>query len=160
MKDRFDLCEDSRPQKLPVYFSSKIKNRITEIYKHNQNSPTALGQWSQYIEGLKNYISNPVIAFDYTNRYAHYPNGAIHLVELNYDVSFITKSNGTDRYVYVYIFDINFKLDNFGLKDHIITENKQNNTMKNVNKIRLTETQLRSIIKECVKKVLRDQSLK
>ena len=139
MRNRYRLCEDARPQKLPVSVSSKIKNSIIEIYQHNQNNLTALGQWSEYIEGLISYISNPVIAFDYTNRYVHFPNGAIHLVEMNYDVSFITKSNNANAYIYVYIFDINFKLRDFGLKDPKITENKQYNIMNSTKKrIRLT----------------------
>ena len=152
MRNRYRLCEDARPQKLPVSVSSKIKNSIIEIYQHNQNNLTALGQWSEYIEGLISYISNPVIAFDYTNRYVHFPNGAIHLVEMNYDVSFITKSNNANAYIYVYIFDINFKLRDFGLKDPKITENKRYNIMNNTKKkIRLTEFDLHRIVKQVLK---------
>lgn len=145
------ILEDMRPQRLTVSISSKIKKSITDIYKCNQDNPTALSQWARYIESIRSYISNPTIAFDYANRYAHYPNGAIHLVEMNYDVSFITKSNNTNEYAYVYIFGIDFKLKDFGLVD----PSNMYESRKRTKKIRLTESEFHRLISKCVKKILK-----
>lgn len=150
MRNGYMLLEDTRPKRLTVSVSSKIKKSIAEIYKCNQDNPTALSQWARYIESIRSYISNPAIAFDYANRYAHYPNGAIHLVEMNYDVSFITKSNDTNEYAYVYIFGIDFKLKDFGLKDPTI----MNELRKKKGTVIVTESKLRSIIRETLRRVL------
>ena len=148
---RYGLYEDIRPRKLPVSVSSKIKKRLSEIYSYNQDNTIALNQLSEYVESIKDYISNPAIAFDYTHRYVHFPNGAIHLMELGYDVSFIVKSDNTNGQLFVYIFDINLNYENFGLRDPSnITEHKIHNIMSKKNIIRLTETQLHRVIRQCL----------
>lgn len=135
------LNEDKLPPKLQVIFSSKIIKKMDFIENFNQDNIDALSQWYYYIEGVKSYISNPSIAWDYTNRYSHFPNGAIHLKELNYDVMFIVKKNRN----YVYVFKIDLKPQEFGLKvpptleenresiiSRIITETINNYLKKNI----------------------------
>lgn len=156
MRNGYMLLEDTRPKRLTVSVSSKIKKSIADIYKYNQDNPTALSQWVRYIESLRRYISNPAIAFDYANRYVHYPNGAIHLVEMNYDVSFITKSNDANEFSYVYIFGMDFKLKDFGLKNPTI----MNESCKKKKAVIVTEFQLRSIISECVSRLYEIQRKK
>ena len=75
MKERHSLKEDKLPPKLFVIFSSNIQSKINAIDNHNNNNE-CLSNWYEYIEGLKRYISNPAIAFDYTNRFSTFPNGA------------------------------------------------------------------------------------
>ena len=151
------LIEDKLPPKLPVVFSSKISNQINVIYACNQNNTDALSQWDEYIEGLKSYISNPVIAWDYNNRYVHFPNGAIHLMDLGYDVSFIVKTNQTTNENYVYVFMLNLKPEEFGLKVPS-KGNSQitcNTNISNKKLIRLTEQDLHRIVRESVNRILR-----
>ena len=110
------LIEDKLPPKLPVSFSAEVRKEINDIYAYNQNNIDGIYQWNEYIDGLKSYISNPVIAWDYNHRYAHFPNGAIHLMDLGYDVSFIVSTNRTTNKNYVYVFMLNLKPEEFGLK--------------------------------------------
>ena len=113
------LCqinEDRLPQKLSVVLSTTIRQEMDAIYAYNQNNTDGLRQWYEYIDGMESYISNPVIAWDYINRYAHFPNGAIHLMDLGYDVSFIVSTNRTTNENYVYVFMLNLKPEEFGLK--------------------------------------------
>ena len=58
------LNEDKLPQRLPVVSSKKINAEITAIETYNQNNREGLSQWRDYLNGLNNYISNPVIAWD------------------------------------------------------------------------------------------------
>ena len=97
------LNEENLPPKLPVSFSAEIRNNINLIKDYNQNNRDALYQWGEYIDNLKNYISNRKIAWDYANRYVHFPNGAVHLVELGYDVTFIVSIDRTRNVNYVYV---------------------------------------------------------
>ena len=69
------LIEDKLPPKLPVIFSAKISKQIKAIYAKNQDNAEAISQWDKYIDGIKGYISNPVIALDYTNRFQRLPRG-------------------------------------------------------------------------------------
>ena len=148
---QYRLYEDKRPRKLHVITSQKIDKRIDDIYTYNQDNIVAVRAWLEYIEDLEDYISNPAIAFDYTHRYVHFPNGAIHLMELGYDVSFIVKSDNTNGQLFVYIFDINLNYENFGLTDPSnITDHKIHNIMSKKTKIRLTETQLHRVIRQCL----------
>lgn len=133
------LCEEEKPKKLYISVSSRIRNNINNIYAFNQENFSSLSQWSEYLKNLENYISNPVIAFDYSNRLFHYPNGAIHLVEMGYDVTYITKTNNNGQ-VYVYIFKIDFKLNDFGLKDPELNE-------------KLNHQQVYNLLCECYRKL-------
>lgn len=150
--------------KLPVYLSSSITQNINRIIDNNKNNPNAVSQWLEYIENLKSYISNPTIAFDYANRYEHYRNGAIHLVELEYDVTYIVKTNNYGQ-TYIYIFNLNLNAAKFGLKVPMINTVKQTNTQQvntnhNNGKIKehlqrrisqiITETIRTYISKECI----------
>ena len=110
------VSEDKLPQKLSVITSPKISKQIEVIDNYNQNNIDALSQWNEYIEGLKSYISNRSIAWDYNNKYPRFPNGAIHLEELGYDVTFIVKTSHITNRSYVYVFMLNLKPEEFGLK--------------------------------------------
>ena len=66
------LNEDRLPSKLFVGFSSKITNEIENIDDYNQNNIEGISHWHNYIDGIRSYISNPAIAFDYTNRYSRF----------------------------------------------------------------------------------------
>lgn len=112
------LYEDKRPKKLFVAFAPKISKEIELIdeYNYNKGNIEAISQWHDYIDGLIDYISTPIIALDYTNKYHHFPNGAIYLKELDYDVAFFTSPHKVTNKFYVYIFKVNLKPDKFGLK--------------------------------------------
>lgn len=110
------INEDKRPQKLSVGFSKELSELINDIYSCNQDNIDNLRQFAEYIEGLNNYIANPVIAWDYNGKYAHFPNGAVHLHELGYDVKFIIRNNKANHN-YVYVFNLSINLHNFSLKE-------------------------------------------
>ena len=75
MKEQYWLKEDRTLQKMSVSFSTELSQRIDDIIYYNRNNIDALSQWHNYLDGLVNYISNPVIAWDNMNRYQHFPNG-------------------------------------------------------------------------------------
>lgn len=143
------IYEDKRKPRLLVTVSPKIQQEINDIEYYNKDNTDALYQWYDYIKTLKNYISNPVIAFDNVNRYTHYPNGAVHLVELGFDVTFIVKNNERTNKTYVYIFRIELKPKEFGLD--IPTLNEQCFQKRT---LIISEFQLRRIIRETLKKFL------
>ena len=168
------LNEDKLPPKLPISFSAKISKQINAIYACNQDNTDALCQWDEYIEGLKSYISNRSIAWDYNNKYPRFPNGAIHLEELGYDVTFIVKTSHRTNRSYVYVFMLNLKPKEFGLKvppkrnnpttnnvvqnisvdsnGNYVSETTSNNSIKLIS---LTEQDLHWIVRKSVNKVLR-----
>ena len=107
--------------------------------------------WHDYLNGIMNYISNPAIAWDNTNRYIHFPNGATYIKDFDFNVGFTIRTNCNKSYVYV--FTINLKPEEFGLKvPPILNENKQHTSDKII--YRIKESQLRRIIKESIKQVL------
>ncbi len=110
------INEDKRPQKLSVGFSKKLSEQINSIYSCNQDNKDKLHQFTEYIESLKDYISNPVIAWDYNGKYTHFPNGTVCINELGYDVKFIVRTDKT-KHNYVCIFDLKINLHNFSLTD-------------------------------------------
>ena len=148
------LNEDILPQKLPVRFSSKIDVKISSIANYNQGNTDAISQWYEYIEGIKSYISNPAIAWDYTSRYPHFPNGAIYIRELGYEVAFIVKTNNKTNRNYVYVFKANLNPEEFGLR--VPPTLKKNRQSPN----RLTETYLCHIIEKSVKSALREHIIR
>ena len=145
------LYEDKLPSKLLVIFSKNIKNEIDIIDKYNQNNHEGLLQLHDYLDGIRNYISNPVIAWDYTNRCQHFPNGTRLLRDFDYNVGYTIKTNNQTQQAYVYIFMVNLKPEEFDLKvPPTLTENRQH--LHHI--YRINESQLRNIIKESIKKIL------
>jgi len=138
---RYYLKEDKRPCKIPVRFSNEVAEGINYIDWKNYNNTESITQLHNYIDGLISWMSNPVIAWDYLNKYQHSENGTTRIIEHGYDISY-RLTNDDDNNMYILILDININYDEFGL----IQENTQ---------IRhISESQLRRIIRESLKKVL------
>jgi len=112
---QYRLNEDRLPQKLHVVFSSKIRNRIDDIYTKNQNNVKALYQWFDYIDGIESYISNPTISWDNMGRYPNYNNERRFINDFDYNVGCIIKINSRTNLPYVYVFKVNLKPKEFGL---------------------------------------------
>lgn len=109
------LTENKRLTKLPIIFSDKVINKIDLIRDVNKGDDN-LYQLYEYIDGLKSYIANPVIAWDNVGKYRHNSKGETYLKELGYSVWFTIKTNKTSNVNYVYVFKIDFPLKKLGLK--------------------------------------------
>lgn len=105
------LNEDIKPSKIPVKFSIKISKRIENIYECNRVNEN-ISKWLDYIEWVRNYISNRSIAWDYANQHIKFPNGTRFISKFN--VGYSVKCDGQGVYVYVFMMDL--KTDDFGLK--------------------------------------------
>jgi len=147
------LFEDKLLSKLPVGFSTEIIEIINDINWYNRNNIVELIQWHDYLDGLVNYISNPVIAWDNTNRFQHSSNGKTHISELGYEVTFLVKTNKQTHQSYVYIMEMNLNTEKFGLEQPSLYETQYHNSHQKT-RIRLTESDLYWIIQECVNRVL------
>ncbi len=84
---QYQLYEDRLPSKLLVRFSYDISKKINTIDSYNQNNIGAVSQWYDYLDGIKSYLSNPVIAWDYTNRFSQFPNGARFIRDFDYNLT-------------------------------------------------------------------------
>lgn len=109
------LTEDKRLPKLPVIFSDKVIDKIDLIRDVNKGDEN-LYQLYEYIDSLKSYIANPVIAWDNVGKYRHNSTGETHIKELGYNVGFTIKTNQTTNTNYVYVFKIVFPLKKLELK--------------------------------------------
>ncbi len=63
------VFEDKLPPKLSVWFSRNINVQIAAIEAYNRNNVDGITQWRDYLRGIKDYLSNPVIAWDNMDRY-------------------------------------------------------------------------------------------
>ena len=108
------LFEDRLPSRFWVRFSSEIIKEIDAIDTNNQRNIEGLSQWYNYLDGIKSYLSNPAIAFDYANRYSKFPNGAIFNRDFNYNVAYVVKTDKHNQ-PYVYVFKVNLNPEEFGL---------------------------------------------
>lgn len=150
------LREDKRPSKLPVKFSPKIIAQIQAIENCNQNNKNAVFQWLDYIDGIRSYISNPAIAFDYADRFPQFPNGAKFINDFNYKAAFVVKTDKTATQSYVYVFMINLNLGQFGLKMPLTMMETFDAKSLNRKLIKLTEDDVCSIVRECVNMYLQE----
>ena len=116
MKKQYFLNEDKLLPKLSVRFSTKIINEIDAIDSFNQNNLDGLANWHDYLDGMRSYISNPVIAWDNTNSHHILPNGTRFISNFDYNVGYTIKTNNTTQQEYVYVFMANLKPEEFGLK--------------------------------------------
>lgn len=144
----YSLKEDNLPSKIPVRFSSKIDKDINEIKTYNKYNIDAISQWIEYLEDIKKYISNPVIAFDYTNRFIKFPNGTKYIRDFGYNVGYSIIADGINEQPCVYVFMVNLKTEEFGLKrPPVIQESKKKR------QIVIKESQLHSIIHKTIRRL-------
>ena len=136
---RQSLKEDKPLPKLPVLFSAKIMDTINKVKIKNSNCPEKLLQWYDYIDSIKSHISNPVIAWDNTNRFRQFPNGAKFVSDFDFNIGYVIKTNKQTQQNYVYV------MVNLKIQDYDLNENK--------NLIRISETEFKQIITESVKNV-------
>ena len=128
-----NINEDKKPQKLDVTYSTEIAEKILQISEYNKNKKEELAEWYNDIEGLRSYISNPSIAWDYNGKCKQTTNGALHLKELGHEVSYSIKTDKNTGKNYVYIFKLDLKPDEFGLDiPSDLKESKQNITFNNL----------------------------
>ena len=146
------LNEDWYVPKLPVKFSNKINNMIRLIESYNEDDFQSLSNWTDYLISVKDYISNRVIAWDYNSKHIRFPNGTFFIRDFGYNVGYTIKTNKQNQ-TYVYVFMMNLKPEEFGLKVPTkLEENKQ--ICKLPKRICLTESQLKYIIKETIIRIL------
>ena len=152
MKRRL-IKEDNLSSNLPVHFSSKITKEINAISVYNQNNIEGISQWSDYLDGVRSYMSKSVIAWDYTNRYPRLRNGGRFIKDFDYNVGYTIINDNTTGLPFVFVFMMNLKPEEFGLKvPQPLGESYKNKPSKRV--YRLTESQLHTIIGEVIKEFL------
>ncbi len=169
---KFVLKEDKPPIRLPVVFSPAINKEIESIDEYNQPLGDALDEWNDYLEGIRDYLSYAKIAFDYANRFRRLPNGCPFIEDFGYNVGYSVKTSKRTHRAYVYVFMINLRTEEFGLKippkvpmnisgeriataatpfgygADYVSENR------NPHKLIISESRLRKIIAESIRKVL------
>ena len=110
------LNEGNKSSTLYVALSPEILKEMDAIYAYNQNNVKGLYKWYSYIEEVTNHISNRSIAWNYTNRLRQERNGAITLNDFDYNVTYAVKISKRTHRAYVYVYKIDLKLEEFGLK--------------------------------------------
>lgn len=116
MKRKFKLYEDKDTYKFTVVLSPKINKDMDVIYDINQNKTKELRKWYTYIDEVKEYVSKREIAWNYNKRNIKFPNGTYFIKDFDYNVGYTIKSDKTTHNPFVYIFMINLKPEEFGLK--------------------------------------------
>lgn len=142
---QYQLYEDRLPSKLLVRFSYDISKKINTIDSYNQNNIGAVSQWYDYLDGIKSYLSNPVIAWDYTNRFSQFPNGARFIRDFDYNVGYTIKTNNTTNQPYVYVFMVNLKPEEFGLE---VPSNVSENVQRHIS--RIVSESINNLVREII----------
>ena len=109
------LREDKLPSNLLVNFSSKITKKINAIGAYNRQNGAALTQWSEYLDGMKSYLSKSVIAWDNMNRYPRLRNGGRFIGDFGYNVGYTIINDSATSQPLIYVFMANLKPQEFGL---------------------------------------------
>ena len=138
------MNEDKLPPKIPVRFSTKVSSIIDSIISHNKGNIQAISEWLEYLETVKNYVSNPVIAWDYTNRNIQLKNGTKFIQDFDFNIGYTIITDYTTNSPFVYIFMVNLKPQEFGLRE----------CKRRRNAVTITESKLRRIIAESIRKIL------
>ena len=149
MGRQYNVNEDVRAPKLPIWFVPNITNKITLIYEYNidkQRENTE--RWIQDLETIKNHISERAIGFNYSiGRKSRW---GVNQYILGHKISYSIKS-GKHGNTYICVYRMSLNIENYGLIDP--TNLSEGKSRKNVHY--LNESQLRSIIQETIKKLLR-----
>ena len=105
-----------------------IIEKIDRIADYNKYKKEKISEWYEGIDGFKDYISNPVIAWDYSDKFTHTSDGETIINELEFEASYTIKTNKNTGKNYVYVFKLTLRPDEFGLDvPSSLKESKQNN---------------------------------
>ena len=169
------LNEDKRLEPYKVWFTPTVRHTIDVIKAYNSNNIEGIKEFEEYLQGLKSYISKPVLAWDNIDKYPHTRNGATHVHELGYNFIYYVNNSKFDHKQYVCVVKIYFNLSEFGLQDPFATNGnqqrplvgnqqgqvKENILNKNTNRVRRTihlkESELKRMIDETVRSVLAER---
>ena len=112
---QFCLKEAKKTPQMLVVLSEEIASKIDAIDTYNQENIESLNLWYDYLDGLRSYISNRAIAFDYENRYQELEGGGRFIKEYGYNISYTIQTDVITNKTYVYVFGMNLKTRDFGL---------------------------------------------
>lgn len=115
------LIEDNPSPKFDeVRLDYDIINVINTICEYNSDNTEGVSEFKDYIDHVKDYISNWSIAFDYANdkRFIrHMRNGAVRSsFYRNFCVWFVIQLNRAKTHAHIYVFKAEINLSYFGLK--------------------------------------------
>lgn len=146
---QYQLYEYKSPFKFATCFSPEFEEKIEIIKAYNQNNEYAITQLKNELLAILNHISNPSIAWCYSQKYKQNSRETIFSRILGYDIIYniVTDNNGAS----VCIIDINFNPEEFGLKTPQLNEN---NVIKKRKILYLKESQLRQIIREVIYRIM------
>ena len=121
---QYVLNEDKLPPKLFVLFSPQINKQMDDIYACNQKNVKALYEWYDYIDGIRNHLSNSTIAWDNQGKYWRSRSGEMHLNDFGYDATYMIRISKKTGLPYVYVTNINLNPQNFGLRVSSMSEKR------------------------------------
>lgn len=133
---KYFLYEDKPLAKLPIILSKDLSLKIENVLEHNQGN-NEVREWYENIESVKNQLSHPIIAWDNTGNHNYSEDGEVSCNIFGYDVLYMIKTNASTQKNYVYVININLKPEEFGLNENAYRK-------------------LQSIIKECVRSVIKE----
>lgn len=153
MMKYYQLCEDKQLPKLSVIISAKLLKKIYAIDEYNQDNIEALFEWYDYLEFIKDYVSNSTIAWDNMDRYPMFNKNCkfindIEDCKVGYSI-IIDKYSGKPC---VFIFMMNLKPQEYGLKIPPILSN-------NESVCRITQSDICHIVESVVREYLNRQTL-
>ena len=129
------------PYRLPVRFSESLSQTIEVIKQHNLNNCIQYEKWyKEHLLYMLRTISTPSVAFDYANQSEHHKDGTI----IGHGFAYTIETDEPTQSTYVYIMNMDLCLDEYGLM-----ESKHGR-----NALIITESKLRRIIAESIRKVL------
>ena len=157
------LSEGKFPERLPVYLTFKLSNKIDSIISYNRNNVNGVRQFLDYIETLKRYISDTVIAWDNMMAGRHGKNGLTCIKALGYNTLYLVKISKKTGFPYVCIVEIypdfrDFELNIPPVKKRI--KNSKNSSTSPTTNILLKESDIRSMVKECIRRILTESTYK
>lgn len=138
------LKEDRRLLKLPIVCSYQVYSFINDVSFRNQDKVEEIARFKEDISCILDHISNPVIAWNNAARYIYDDNGTIFFEDFGFKVDFMVMTDKVTQQNYIRVIYLEFNLEDFGLQ-----ENKRQNS-----KFTISESQLRNIITESIRKVL------
>ena len=128
---------------LPVYFAADVANYLQYIKSRNQSNE-GYSEWKEYVDWIVHHLSASSIAFDYAEECECDEYGVIFFDKLGYSLEYIVKIDNETSQAYVLIIQMDFNLGRFGLVEN----------MRRKGTLIVSESRLRKIISESIRKVL------
>lgn len=135
---------------MTVIYADSIIYEIEHITEYNEDNVYGIAEWRKHLNGIRKYISDWSIAFDYANQFTRINDKVTLIEDFGYNL-YYSLIEDTNHQIVVYVSQVNLAYEDYGL-EYPLYENRRKYNKSNI----ISQSRLMNIIRASVRQALRE----